>query len=63
MGASAYRVETLAGFKEAWTQSQQQTGVKVIVANTSKTDTYRDVMSSLNHSDVYAVPQGEGEQP
>jgi len=59
VGAAAYAVDSLDGFKDALTEIKTKSGVKVIVASTTKADNYKDVMSSLNTSDTYAVPPGE----
>ncbi|WP_158251101.1 thiamine pyrophosphate-binding protein [Cryobacterium sp. Y11] len=57
IGCGAIRVDTLDGFRAALLDAQQNSGVSVIVAMTTKSDRYQDIMSSLNSHDVYAVPQ------
>ncbi len=59
IGASSYSVQSLEDFGKALHTSLSTEGVSVIVASTIKTDRYQDIMSSLNTSDTYAVPQFE----
>jgi len=61
IGASAYTVDSIDAFKNAFTECKTRSGIKVIVATTTKTDSYKSIMSSLNMSDTYAVPQGDSQ--
>ena len=57
IGCQATSVETIEEFGLALAKAKSSTGVSVIVAKTSKRDTYQDLMASLNAHDVYAVPE------
>lgn len=56
MGCDAYAAADGASFRQALVDAQQSEGVSVIVAKTSRTDRYQDVMSGLHTTDTYAVP-------
>jgi len=57
IGAKASAVDTLDEFESALKEARTAAGVTVIVASTTEADRYQDVMSSLNTSDIYAVPE------
>lgn len=60
IGCTAVRVDTLEDFRRALRDALSTRGVRVVVARTSKTDRYQDIISALNPTDVYAVP-GDGQ--
>jgi acetolactate synthase-1/2/3 large subunit len=57
IGCHATSVDTIQDFGRALETARATSGVSVIVARTSKADTYQDLMASLNTHDVYAVPE------
>jgi acetolactate synthase-1/2/3 large subunit len=57
LGCHSTGVSTLQEFRVAFEEAKSSPGVKIIVAKTSKDDTYQDLMASLNAHDVYAVPE------
>jgi acetolactate synthase-1/2/3 large subunit len=57
IGAVGLSVDTLDAAREAIRDAQRRSGVSVVVAKTTKDDSYQDVMSALNPHDVYAVPE------
>lgn len=56
MGCDSYDAVDGASFRQALVDAQKSEGVSVIVAKTSRTDRYQDVMSGLHTADTYAVP-------
>lgn len=57
MGCHAVATDDPAEFERELTASIGRPGVTVLVAKTTKSDRYQDVMSSLHTKDIYAVPE------
>ena len=57
MGCHAVATDDPAVFEAELKSALTQPGVTVLVAKTTRTDRYQDVMSGLHSHDIYAVPQ------
>lgn len=59
MGCHASRVDSLEAFEASLLAAHDRQGVSLIVAKTTRTDRYQDILSALNTHDVYAIAPRE----